>query len=180
MPTQPPIAPIETPRLQLRELHDGDAPFLVALLNDPAFLQHIGDRNVRNAADACRYLADGPCASYRRHGHGLLRVALRDGDTPIGICGLLKRDTLDDADLGYALLPAFRGCGYVHEAAQAVLAHAQTALGLRRVAAVVAPGNVASGEVLRRLGFAFEGSVALHPNEALLQLFVRELAACLP
>lgn len=170
------IAPIETERLQLRALHNDDAAFLVALLNDPAFVQHIGDRNVRNETDAYRYLADGPLASYRQYGHGLLRVALRDGDTPIGLCGLLKRDALDDVDLGYALLPGFRGCGYVHEAAQAVLSHAHGALGLRRVVAVVAPGNVASENVLRQLGFSFERQIALNPADAPLRMFARELA----
>lgn len=171
------IAPIDTERLHLRELHDDDAPFLVALLNDPAFLQRIGDRKVRSEADARRYLADGPHASYRRHGHGLLCVALRDAHTPIGICGLLKRDALDDADLGYALLPAYRGRGYAHEAAQAVLTQARTALGLRRVAAVVGADNDASEAVLRRLGFAFERHVALRPGEPPLRMLVRELRA---
>lgn len=170
----PQIEPIETPRLRLSELSAADAPFLLALMNDPGYLQHIGDRGVRSEDDALRYLADGPISSYRRHGHGLLRLALRDSDTPIGICGLLKRDTLNDVDLGYALLPAHRGMGYVNEAAQAVLEHAHRALGISRVLAVVAPGNAGSEGVLRRLGFRLEQQVTLQPGATLLRLFARE------
>lgn len=173
----PPIDPLLTPRLRLRALTPADAPFLLDLLNDPGYLQHIGDRGVRCEADAHRYLADGPLTSYRRHGHGLLLAELRDDATPIGICGLLKRDTLDDIDLGYALMPAFRSCGYVHEAAQALLAHAQAQLGVTRVVAVVAPGNAASEQVLQRLGFAFERCVALGPGESQLRLFAHEAKA---
>lgn len=173
----PRIEPIETPRLRLSELSEADAPFLLALMNDPGYLQHIGDRSVRSEADALRYLLDGPVSSYRRHGHGLLRLALKGSDTPIGLCGLLKRDTLNDVDLGYALLPRYRGMGYVHEAAQAVLQHAQQALGIRRVLAVVAPGNASSEGVLRRLGFQFEQQISLHSSVTLLSLFARDETA---
>lgn len=171
------IEPIETPRLRLSELSEADASFLLALMNDPGYLQHIGDRGVRNEADALRYLLDGPVCSYRRHGHGLLRMALKDSGVPVGLCGLLKRDALNDVDLGYALLPRYRGMGYVHEAAQAVLQHAHRSLGILRVLAVVAPGNVGSEGVLLRLGFQFERQIILHPSDALLRLFARDATA---
>ncbi|CAB1064069.1 hypothetical protein D1BOALGB6SA_8860 [Olavius sp. associated proteobacterium Delta 1] len=36
---------------------------------------------------------------------------LKDGAVPIGICGLLKRESLEDVDAGFAFLPEFRGKG---------------------------------------------------------------------
>jgi RimJ/RimL family protein N-acetyltransferase len=96
-----------------------DAAFVVELLNDPSFLQHIGDKGVRTEADACRYLETGPLASYARHGFGLLRVGLRESGEPVGMCGLLKRDWLPDPDIGFALLPRFWRRGYALEAASA-------------------------------------------------------------
>jgi RimJ/RimL family protein N-acetyltransferase len=96
---------IDTPRLALREFTEQDAPFVLRLLNEPSFHEFIGDRGVRTLDDARRYLREGPMASYRRHGHGLLRVALQSDQTVLGMCGLVRRDTLPLPDLGFALLP---------------------------------------------------------------------------
>src|SRR5688500_10735858 len=124
---------LETPRLSLRRLEPDDAEFLVGLLNQPSFLANIGDRGVRNADDARRYLREGPMAMYGRFGFGLWLLSRRDDGAPIGMCGLLKRDTLPDVDVGYALLPQFWGQGYALEAVQATLRHAASKFGLKRV-----------------------------------------------
>jgi len=144
---------LETERLVLAELSDRDAPFILGLLNEPSFLRFIGDRGVRNLEDAQRYIREGPVAGYRSHGHGLLRVGLKPTDTPIGICGVLKRDTLAEPDLGFSLLPAFWSQGYAYEAASAVMRDARSRLGLGRVLAIVSPGNEASLRLLAKLGF---------------------------
>ena len=107
---------LETDRLVIRAFVANDAGFIVELVNDPAWLLYIGDKNIRSRDDAARYIEDGPRAMYRRAGFGLWLVALKDG-TPIGMCGLIKRDGLEDVDLGFAFLPAHRGFGYAHEAA---------------------------------------------------------------
>jgi ribosomal-protein-alanine N-acetyltransferase len=145
---------LRTPRLRLDELadDDADAAFVVELLNDPDFLRHIGDRDVRHIADARRYLADGPRASYARHGFGLWKATVLATGEAAGMCGLLKRDALPEADIGYAWLPRFRGNGYAAEAAAAVLAHAFGPLRLPRVLAIVSEGNVASTRLLERIG----------------------------
>ena len=98
---------VETERLALRRLAPDDAGFIVELLNQPSFLRYIGDKEVRNNTDAVRYIQNGPVASYERFGFGLYLVALKDTDVPIGICGLLKRDSLPDVDVGFAFLPAY-------------------------------------------------------------------------
>lgn len=162
---------LETPRLSLRRLEPDDAEFLVGLLNQPSFLANIGDRGVRDANDARRYLREGPMAMYGRFGFGLWLLSRRDDGAPIGMCGLLKRDTLPDVDVGYALLPQFWGQGYALEAVQATLRHAASKFGLKRVIGVVSEGNVASIRVLEKAGMRFERMVSMQPGEPEIRLY---------
>src|SRR5579863_8231406 len=99
---------IPTERLVLRHLDLNDDAFILELLNEPAFLRFIGDKGVRTLDDARDYISKGPIDSYRRFGFGLYLVSVRSGGTPVGICGLVKRDTLDDVDVGFAFLPQHR------------------------------------------------------------------------
>ncbi len=160
-----------TPRLTLRELIPADAPFIHVLLNDPDFIRFIADRGVRTVDDAVRYIEEGPRAMYARHGVGLMLVALREGGEPVGICGLLRRDGLDDPDLGFAFLPEHRGKGYAAEAAAATLTWGRTALGLGRVVAITSLDNDASGRLLEKLGFRFERVVTLPGGVEELRLY---------
>jgi len=161
---------IDTPRLTLRCLDLDDAPFYLRLLNDPSFIENIADKGVRTLDDAREHLRNGPIASYARHGHGLWMVELKDTGTPIGICGLIKRDVLDDVDVGYALLPEFCGQGYAAEAAAAALAYGRETLGLQRVVAVVNAENARSLHLLGKLGFRYERMVRLSPADREIQL----------
>ncbi len=161
---------LETARLRLRRFSIADATFVLRLLNEPSFIQHIGDRGVRTLDDAAGYIERGPIASYRRSGFGLYAVDLKDGTT-IGACGVLKRDELDDVDLGYSLLPEFWSQGFAVEAAAAVKHYARDMLGLHRLAAIVAHGNEASARLLDKLGFSFDRVVRLRPDAEELRLF---------
>lgn len=145
---------LATDRLFLREFTLADAAFIVELLNEPAFIEYIADKGVRDRAGAENYLRDGPRASYARHGFGLWCVTLKDG-TPIGMCGLLKRDFLPHPDLGYAFLARYTGRGYAHEAASAVVRHARETLQLTTLHALTAFRNPDSVKLLGRLGFDF-------------------------
>src|SRR5262245_8975490 len=152
---------METPRLILRRLELGDAPFILELLNDPSFLRYIGDKGVRNLDDAREYIRTGPMASYERFGFGLFLTALREGGVPIGICGLLKRDSLEDVDVGFAFLPQYWSKGYAFESASAVLAYGRQELGLGRIVAITNPDNTASMRLLGKLGLQFESLIRL-------------------
>ncbi|MFC4728648.1 GNAT family N-acetyltransferase [Coralloluteibacterium thermophilus] len=151
---------LETARTRLGELVADDAPFVLALLTSPSFLRHIGDRGVHDLDGARRYIADSAQASYARHGFGLWRATRREDGAAIGLCGLLRRPELPAPDLGFAFLETAQGQGYGRETAEAVLRHARAALGIGRVLAIVAEGNVASLAVLRHLGFADAGEHA--------------------
>ena len=163
----------ETERLLIRRLTVEDAAFIVTLLNDPAFLQYIGDRGVRTTADAQTYLLNGPLGSYAKHGFGLFLVSLKAGEIPIGICGLLKRDVLDDVDIGFAFLPPYVGQGYAFEAASATLDYGRSAHGLKRIVAVTSPNNASSIRLIEKLGLRYEKMVQLSPGAPEIKLLGR-------
>src|ERR1044072_2539750 len=162
---------LETERLSLRRLSVDDAEFILALLNEPSFLRYIGDKKVRNLDDARQYILNGPVGSYERHGFGLNCVELRESHTPIGICGLLKRDELPDADIGFALLPDFWNKGFAFEAATAVLPDAHYRLSLKRILAITSLDNETSINLLERLGFKFEKVIQLTAGGEQVRLF---------
>ena len=164
---------LETERLLLREFTVDDAEFILTLLNEPSFLRYIGDKKVRNLDDARQYILNGPVASYERHGFGLNCVELRESHTPIGMCGLLKRDELPDPDIGFALLPDFWNKGFAFEAAEAVLKDALERLQIQRILAITSLDNDASINLLQRLGFSFEKVTRLSADGEQVRLFTR-------
>ena len=163
---------LETQRLVLREIEPADAPFILELLTDPSFLASIGDRGVSDLATAAHYIENSPRASYARNGYGLWLVASKADGEPLGMAGLVRRDTLPDADIGYAFLPRHWSKGYAVEACAAVRDHAMRTLAMPRLLAIVSPGNAASVKVLERIGLTFRENVKLGTDE--LQLFALE------
>jgi ribosomal-protein-alanine N-acetyltransferase len=162
---------LETSRLHLRRLSEDDAPFVLVLLNEPSFIRNIGDRGVRTLDDARAYIQDGPLASYARHGFGLYLVELKEPRTPIGICGILKRDVLPEPDLGFALVPAYWAQGYGLESACAVRDYARETLRLPRLLAIVNPANDSSIRLLEKLGFRFSSLTRLAADAPELKLY---------
>jgi len=165
---------LETDRLQLRMLSVDDAEFILRLLNEPSFIQNIGDRGVRTIDNARAYILKGPIASYEKFGFGLWMVETRSAAAPIGICGLLKRDVLEDVDIGYALLPEFWSQGYALESASAVMSYASAKLGLKRIVAVTNPDNKSSIRLLEKMGFKYERMVQLSQDAPEIKLFAAE------
>jgi RimJ/RimL family protein N-acetyltransferase len=159
----------EPQRLSLRGLNVDDAPFILPLLNEPSFIRYIGDKSVRDLDAARQYILNGPVASYDRHGFGLNLVETKESQTPIGICGLLKRDELPDPDIGFALLPDFWNKGFAFEAATAVLQDAR----LEHVLAITSLDNDASINLLQCLGFSFEKVTSLSAGGEQVKLFTR-------
>jgi [ribosomal protein S5]-alanine N-acetyltransferase len=166
------VSAIETERLLLHEFTADDAPFVLRLVNEPAFLRYIGDRGVRNLEDARRYIADGPVAGYERHGHGLMRVVRKADGAGIGMCGVLKRDALPDPDIGFTFFPAYWSQGYALESARAVMAHARQTLKLGRILAITTKDNEPSIRLLGKVGFRFDRLVQMGEEE--LRLFVSD------
>jgi [ribosomal protein S5]-alanine N-acetyltransferase len=163
----------ETPRLVVRHAVVADAPFMYDLLNSPGWLQFIGNRNINTLDDALAYLEERVMPGYSTNGFGLNTVTLIDG-TPVGLCGLLKRDALPNPDIGFAFLPQYSGKGYGYESASAVLAHATNTLRIKKVLAITDQNNTNSIGLLQKLGFAFDKLVQMPGETVELNLFVRE------
>jgi ribosomal-protein-alanine N-acetyltransferase len=161
---------LETERLELHPFAQDDADFVLRLLNEPSFLRYIGDRGVHDLDSARRYIADGPVAGYARH--GLLRVVRRSDGASIGMCGLLRRDSLPDPDIGFSFFPEYGSQGYALESARAVIAHAREVIGIGRILAITTPDNEPSMRLLGKLGFRFDRPVTMGTEE--LRLFVSD------
>lgn len=158
------MATLETDRLLLREFDVADASFALELLNEPAFIENIGDRGVRTLEDATLWIENGPLVNYARLGFGHYVMVAKATGQPVGICGLRTRVGLEDPDLGYAVMQRYRGHGYATEAARAVVEFSRAVLNLPRLTAICSPANRASVAVLEKLGFTFEQQMRL-PGE---------------
>ncbi len=151
-----PAPTLETVRLNLRRVTLDDVELMLAIWNDPAFIRNVGDRGIRTADEGADAMEKGVFHLYETYGYGPYRVALKDCDTAIGLCGLFRRDGLDEPDIGYAVLPEYCGKGYAYEASCAVIEHARSDLGLTRLIAIISPDNEASIGLVRKLGLRFE------------------------
>ena len=166
---------LETERLILRQFSIDDAQFIFELLNEPSFIQNIGDRGIRTLDDARSYILRVPIASYEENGFGLCLVILKESGESIGMCGLIKREGLEDVDIGYAFLPRFWSKGYAVEAALAVKEYARDVVGLKRLVAITDPENQASIRVLEKIGLRFEKMVRLSEDDIELKLLAADI-----
>ena len=162
---------LETERLILREIVESDAEFILDLLNQPSFIKYIGDRNVRTLKDAREFIENRYRQSYLEHGFGLYTVELKENETPIGICGFVKRDSLPDADIGFAFLPQFERRGYAFESADAIMKYGREVFGLKCVLAVTTQDNESSAKLLGKIGLKFERLIRLPYDNEELKLF---------
>lgn len=167
---------LETDRMVLRWLTLEDGEFIYELLNEPAWKRFIGDRHIDSLGAALLYIESGPMASYREHGFGLFGMEDKAGGALVGLCGLLKRDYLDDVDLGFAVLSRFEGQGLAYEAASATLKYAREKLGLQRVVAIVSLDNERSARLLERLGLHYVSMVSSSDDAEELRLFAVDLS----
>jgi ribosomal-protein-alanine N-acetyltransferase len=166
---------LETERLLLRQFTTDDAQFIFELLNEPSWIQNIGDRNIRTMDDARAYIVNGPRVSYEKNGFGLWLIVLKETGESIGMCGLIRRDNLEDVDIGYALLPKFWSKGYAVEAAHATKEYAKDVVGLKRLIGIVDPLNQGSIRVLEKIGLHYEKMIRLSADDIDLKLFAVEL-----
>jgi len=166
---------IETERLNLRNISADDAAFVLELLNDPSFISFIGDRGVRTIEDAQQYILTKMIASYERFGFGMWLVELRDSKVPIGICGLVKRDSLPNVDIGFAFLPRFRSMGYASESASAVKNYGMNVIGLTRLLAITNQDNSGSIKVLEKIGLRFDRMIRLAEGADEIKLFASDV-----
>lgn len=155
---------LETERLLLERLTLDDAELMLAVWNDPAFHRYVGDRGIRTVDEARQALTGGALKLYADYGHGPYRLTLKSAGVAIGVCGLFRRDGLDDTDIGFSILPRYCGQGLAYEAARAVIDHARDDIKLARLTALVSAENSASIGLIEKLGFDFE-AISRIPGE---------------
>jgi RimJ/RimL family protein N-acetyltransferase len=170
---------IETKRLTLRELNTNDAPFIRVLLNTPLWLKFIGNSKVKTIEDAEKYITRVAVESYRKNGFGLYLTSLKTDDTPVGLCGFIKRETLEDVDIGFAFLPEHMGHGFAFEASSACLRYAKNKLMLKKIVAITLPENERSTKLLEKIGLHFEKMIKFPNTEEELMLFATSEAEIL-
>lgn len=162
---------ISTERLHLRVMRLDDAAFYLRLVNEPSFISNIRDKGIRTLDQSRESIETGTLASQEKFGFSFYLVEGRTTHLPMGICGLTKRDSLDDVDLGYAFLPEFCGQGYAYEAALAVLTHTKNALPIKQLAAITSPTNERSNRLLIKLGFIFQRTTLLSGDSEETRLY---------
>lgn len=165
---------LETERLNLREIVETDDAFVLDLLNQPSFINNIGDRNVRNLEQAREFIRARFRKSYADNGYGLYAVELKETGEAIGFCGFVNRDGLPGADIGFAFLPQFEKKGYAFESAVAMMKYGRENLGFERVLAITARHNEASMKLLGKLGFKFDKLITLPNDTEEINMFVSE------
>lgn len=163
-----------TARLVIRPFTIEDAPFLLELINTPSWIKYIGDRKIRSLKKAAKYIEDSYLTHYEKNTFGLYLVELKDSKIPIGMCGLINREGLDDIDIGFGFLPAYEGMGYAFESASIWMQQAEEVFKLPRVVAITATYNERSINLLKRLGLTFEKTIQLSNDEEKLYLFSRD------
>ena len=162
---------LETERLIISEISIEDAPFFYDLVNDPDWIQFIGDRNVKSIADAENYISTKIIPSYKKNGFGFYLVSIKSKNLPIGMSGLIDRDGLEYIDVGYAFLPEFRSKGYAFEATKAVLTFAKNDLKIDPIIAIANVDNIKSSKLLERLGLRFDKIIQLEDDAVKCRLY---------
>ena len=151
-------ASYSTERLQLNPTTEADAPLILAIMSTPKFHQFVGDRGLRNEADAAAYIQTKMLPQISEKGYGNYCLIRKEDGVPVGMCGLYDRPGLEHTDLGFGLLPEHEGQGYTYEAAHRLLEAARADFGLTRIQAITAMDHQASQRVLvvcQALGFEF-------------------------
>lgn len=165
----------ETNRLVISKISLEDAPFFLKLVNTPNWIKYIGDRNLKTIKDAEVYLTNGILKSYKELGFGFYKLQNKFDNESIGICGLVKREQLEDVDFGFAFLPEFEGQGFGFESSMAVLKLAQEKFQLKKLLAITLPINSNSVKLLEKLGFTYEKRVKPFEDDEELLLFAKQL-----
>lgn len=147
---------VETARLRLRMITTEDAEFIQRLYSSEDFLRYIGDKEITNTAKAEEYIENNILKMHQEKGVCLLMVEVKVTSTPIGVCGLIKRDSLESHDVGYGFAPEFYGQGYAQEAGEAIIEQAKQNADIDHLVAITTSDNIRSIALLTKLGFAFE------------------------
>ncbi|WP_298493103.1 GNAT family N-acetyltransferase [uncultured Algibacter sp.] len=166
----------ETNRLFISKFTLKDASFFLELVNSPNWIKYIGDRKTKTIKDAEERIKTGHLKSYKTSGFGFYKLLLKaENNKAIGTCGLIKRDALDEVDIGFAMLPDYEGIGIGYEASIAVMKLAKQTFKLKKLVAITNPDNNKSIKLVEKLGFTYQNKVKPFEDDEELLLFAKTL-----
>ena len=166
---------METARLRMKPVTVNDAELMLTIWNDPAFIRNVTDRGIRTLEQSRDAIKDGAQKLFEDYGYGPYCMSLKSDGSMIGICGLFRRDNLDDPDIGFGVLPDFVGKGYAGEAAQAVVDYARDTLKIGVLTAIVSPENAPSIGLIEKLGLTYERMITMPGDDGAICLYTRAL-----
>jgi len=142
-----------TERMVVREWRAADLAEFARMNADPQVMRYFPETLSREQSDA---FAQRIAAHFAEHGFGLWVVEIVDVAAFAGFVGLTRprfetRFT-PCVEIGWRLVRRYWGCGYATEAAQAVVRHGFTSLGLNEIVSFTVPENHASRRVMEKLG----------------------------
>lgn len=152
---------LQTERLYLRQMTQGDFPALCKILQDEevmyAYEHAFSD-------DEAQGWLDNQLRRYETYDFGLWAVILKETDEMIGQCGLTMQDYngREVLEVGYLFQKAFWHQGYATEAAIACKKYAFERLDANEVYSIIRDSNISSQNVARRNGMSIKDSFVKH------------------
>jgi RimJ/RimL family protein N-acetyltransferase len=144
---------------------------VLSLFNEPDVINFVGDRGIKKSDDALNYIQSGPLAMQLKLGFSLYCCQLKGSDETIGMAGLIKRDGIDEVEVGFSILSKYYRQGYAKESMNAVIDYAKSTLDLNVFQAITDPDNNASIKLLESLGFSFKSKIVLPSTDNEINLF---------
>lgn len=161
----------ETERLYLKNTDEEDADMILELYNSPKWIEYIGERDVKTLEDAKKYIREKMMPQYDRLGYSNNTLIRKSDNVKLGSCGLYDREGLEGVDIGFALLPAYEGRGYAHEAASKVLEVGIEKFDIKKVSAITLERNAPSRRLIEKLGLKFKEMIKLPEDDEEVMLF---------
>jgi RimJ/RimL family protein N-acetyltransferase len=167
---------IDTGRLILRRFEERDVDAFYELGSRPEIIRYAQSTPIASREAALEYMYAAPFHDYATYGYGRFACVWKETGNVIGFSGVKYVPEINDTELGYRFLPEFWGLGLATEAGRASIDFARLDLGLRRLVAMVHPDNVASANVLTKLGFTVEKQIRYSGLDGVdVNLFARSL-----
>lgn len=148
---------LETERLKLRNVNDGDTEFILKLFGNEEVCEFLYDEEIyTKKEDAIEFIEWN--TNPEDKGHNRWVIEKKGSNEQIGTCGYDLWDRTNNiAEIGYDLWYEFWGCGYMKEALIVAVESGFSNMNLNRINAYVALENKKSLNTLESLGFKNEG-----------------------
>jgi [ribosomal protein S5]-alanine N-acetyltransferase len=144
---------LETKRLFLRPMNDGDVDAVFAMRADADVMRYIRETQNRREAENWVKLIS---SKWETDKIGLCAVILKETNEFIGWCGLWILSETGEIEVGYAIAANYWRKGFASEAAEICLQYGFDTLNLEKIVACANPKNEGSQAVMRKIGMTFD------------------------